>query len=973
MNLLKSLPSLFLLKAHVKQHTRRTKSGKVVVVKEHTDSRTKKTPARNEAADARKRADEMERQRSERHKQRDQAKATATSKVKEGNAKKKEGDALDPNAKNYRYQDRGYVPGSRKEQAAAVAEFFRLAAKDGTGVRHTTVNWDALEDNPRAAAKAVVKEAVLAEVDWDALEKKKVEPGAAFLMQKMLAAVAPTAEDSPEKRRDYVYGCNMLQDRMAKCKTVKDVVDEIDKIREEMTGFTLDAAQAKEYKKLTAAKVKARDEYSRLEKESRDSHNVYYHAEGRLSGLKWEQDKRTRRGWKPDAELQGRIDALSKEVEAGRKAHTEWQEKNGKKHAQAEGAWRDSWKAVDEFENVVRAKNLIQHPLTKGFRSLGGKFYALVNYRSTRTGSDAFGKHVATAKAGRIKDYSFAREEKKARAASKESQRFQFAVADQVERIGGRPLASADYGTDDLKKQFRLANVQSGNWVLKDVNSAKSHVEQCALAFQDLADITGIPEKDISLNGRLSMAFGARGHGLSGAAAHYEPVHRVINLTKMKGGGSLAHEWLHSVDDIVGEIEAGKRAGRETYATSETEPKTEVQKAFANLVEVMTAGDHTVKTTKTITESEAEHWKKVMERNKRTGFYGASGLKAIHDAPDISAAIESLHKMFTAGRFGAIGQDGKAGAKASRNYENHKQAAVAWHAGTSATYDVPGFRGSKYLVEAQKLSAVHGAGYFDSRKEMAARAFAAYMEDKLEEAKRRNTYLTAHANNEHPAYKMFGWKPYPEGAERKKINKVFDALFKVLKKEKTLKKAAEFLEGEEMRKALCDPRIAKFLLLKSRIRTYVKKDGTVVREHDDSRHERKLQGLIDDKGREARHHILRTVTREEAARIREATGLDVEGYRHAVTNTSIRHILKQHGNQAAEDAAGQIAITAKDILLIPKIISRPDSIERGTDTTRGDKTIVYVKKFKDGTTRYVAEVIGAGKVLHTKTMYKKKN
>lgn len=68
-------------------------------------------------------------------------------------------------------------------------------------------------------------------------------------------------------------------------------------------------------------------------------------------------------------------------------------------------------------------------------------------------------------------------------------------------------------------------------------------------AFMDLADVLHVDPKAISLNGTLGIAFGARGHG--NALAHYEPTHRVINLTKMKGAGSLAHEWFHAFDHAL--------------------------------------------------------------------------------------------------------------------------------------------------------------------------------------------------------------------------------------------------------------------------------------------------------------------------------------------------------------------------------------------------------------------------------------
>ena len=35
--------------------------------------------------------------------------------------------------------------------------------------------------------------------------------------------------------------------------------------------------------------------------------------------------------------------------------------------------------------------------------------------------------------------------------------------------------------------------------------------------------------------------------------AHYEPLLEVINLTKLRGAGCLAHEWAHALDDILSE------------------------------------------------------------------------------------------------------------------------------------------------------------------------------------------------------------------------------------------------------------------------------------------------------------------------------------------------------------------------------------------------------------------------------------
>ena len=69
-------------------------------------------------------------------------------------------------------------------------------------------------------------------------------------------------------------------------------------------------------------------------------------------------------------------------------------------------------------------------------------------------------------------------------------------------------------------------------------------------AFEDLYHVLGISPKDIGLGGDLAIAFGARGRG--NAMAHYEPEKNVINMTKFRGAGSLAHEWAHAMDMYFG-------------------------------------------------------------------------------------------------------------------------------------------------------------------------------------------------------------------------------------------------------------------------------------------------------------------------------------------------------------------------------------------------------------------------------------
>lgn len=107
----------------------------------------------------------------------------------------------------------------------------------------------------------------------------------------------------------------------------------------------------------------------------------------------------------------------------------------------------------------------------------------------------------------------------------------------------------------DFIRVFGFRGVEFGNW-----NNQAERQELLNDAFDglmDLAEILNIPPAAISLNGELALAFGARGQGLSGAKAHYEPERAVINLTKLNGAGSLAHEWWHALDHYFGRQASG--------------------------------------------------------------------------------------------------------------------------------------------------------------------------------------------------------------------------------------------------------------------------------------------------------------------------------------------------------------------------------------------------------------------------------
>jgi len=131
-----------------------------------------------------------------------------------------------------------------------------------------------------------------------------------------------------------------------------------------------------------------------------------------------------------------------------------------------------------------------------------------------------------------------------------------------IRRIDNNPRVGVDYrgGKDITPKEFSdtfgFRGVQFGNWVQgakrqQDLNNAYD-------GLMDLSISLNIPTQAVSLDGSLGLAFGARGRGgKNSAAAHYESNGVNINLTKINGSGSLAHEWFHALDNYFGKMDKG--------------------------------------------------------------------------------------------------------------------------------------------------------------------------------------------------------------------------------------------------------------------------------------------------------------------------------------------------------------------------------------------------------------------------------
>jgi len=324
-------------------------------------------------------------------------------------------------------------------------------------------------------------------------------------------------------------------------------------------------------------------------------------------------------------------------------------------------------------------------------------------------------------------------------------------VKGEVDRKGGQPVE--DVTPQMLAEDFGFKNVQFGNWVTD--SDANSHLKGAYGAFADLAEIFGVSPKQLSLNGRLAIGFGARGSGKF--AAHYEPDKRIINITKIAGGGSLAHEWAHALDNLL------------TAAFDPT--NTKASRMVSN-------GDSAG----------------VPPRIKEA-FDEAMGAIRWAD-PELGKRVEevnTLTRRLYAERRRATPEENKLITQTQREARSN--------------------RPSDFMQDASTFS--KGAdSYWTRPHELFARAFEAYVEDYLEDGSRRSSYLVSGTRKTYHTGRTWRSKDgtereaqiFPQGETRQRINKAVRKLVDVLREEKALEKALRALGKHSLKKALTHER-----------------------------------------------------------------------------------------------------------------------------------------------------------------------
>lgn len=361
---------------------------------------------------------------------------------------------------------------------------------------------------------------------------------------------------------------------------------------------------------------------------------------------------------------------------------------------------------------------------------------------------------------------------------------------------------------------FGIKGGEFGNWLSETDRTTSLNYGYDA--FCDLADALGIEMTDISLNGTLSIGFGSRGQGLSGAAAHYEPARKVINLTKMNGAGSLAHEFWHAVEDYVsGDTHQGDMASDFSKMPEKTKA------AGKALLDAINYKDRTV-SIEEINENQA----KALERNLRhLEKYLDTEFKIFSESMTEEQRAESaktyrykrtptdadikrfqtlkekamqgengVYDKFFSGEqtivddLNALLKDVK-----GRGMDKETRRSLSFYIEYAAKYSQEAVETQTKRVKTQfhedalaisKAYAKDG-GYWDSNCEMLARAFAAYINAKTDG---RNDYLSGHALGAVPVVGKDGAVEiaytYPhDTAEAETIFKAFDDFFAAAKED----------------------------------------------------------------------------------------------------------------------------------------------------------------------------------------------
>ncbi|CAM5593597.1 LPD1 domain-containing protein [Rhodanobacter lindaniclasticus] len=364
------------------------------------------------------------------------------------------------------------------------------------------------------------------------------------------------------------------------------------------------------------------------------------------------------------------------------------------------------------------------------------------------------------------------------------------------------------------------------------VRERQLHLNHAYDAMMDLADITGLPPRAMSLDGKLGLAFGAQGKGTN--AAHFVPGVNEINLTRRNGAGGIAHEWAHALDHYFA-VQAGEKFSRSEnpFLTelSRSEQKElgvrpEITQAFQKIVNAMEARpvspeilaerdargreslnramDKALKPLRadleSVTGKEALDEFDALADRLRAGDLGEGSVETGGKVPSLIKPRQKVPETVsqTSGQMlHLLREHGVATAPGDFQLANLKEVdrigrsfAYAAQITEQRKNKPPPTERTSYHNESLALESdaarKNRKPYWSSRWEMFARAFESYIIDRLATREQRNDYLSwpQHSEEHAKTMKAEGLSKgdrYPRGAERQRIDDAFDTLLGEIK------------------------------------------------------------------------------------------------------------------------------------------------------------------------------------------------
>ncbi len=298
-----------------------------------------------------------------------------------------------------------------------------------------------------------------------------------------------------------------------------------------------------------------------------------------------------------------------------------------------------------------------------------------------------------------------------------------------------------------LNTTWGLKAVQYGN-SLTDAES--EHLTwHTNMALTDLRELLGTDIARINKLGSLGLDFATR--GTSGAAATYYSAYAVINLTKKWGDGSLAHEWAHYLDNVLGANIAPEdmekvNGSLGSFATVNGARDPEVNRAISDIMRFIRMGSATETTTKLYTAKNHRFYKQYVDkrgtleediaytRANQPHLFKPSYHDAVHEH---LLYLHGIEKMELKVRLGS----------------------------------------SYQFAESSKPE----SKYWVKDVELFARAFEGYVMHLMEERGMQSDFLQA--SRKFYRDRFVGFYPYPHNTDMDYLRPMFDRLFAVIRKQ----------------------------------------------------------------------------------------------------------------------------------------------------------------------------------------------